>query len=133
MTAEIGDHLFSQQANNLHLSWDINEAQLEWKLEAKIEVAVVGECQAWGIPTHFRGCAGYNEWMTFEWLGVEDAFQRQGFGRRLLSEQMMFHAKRGVKKVALWVTLDNMPARHLYQSMGFTYAPECWSFVKVLS
>lgn len=84
-------------SDSVTLKWDVNESSLEWNIEAYVGGALAGECQAWGIPTYFRGCKDFPEWITVEWLGVEEAYQRQGIGRLLMQEQMRFHAQRGAK------------------------------------
>jgi GNAT superfamily N-acetyltransferase len=109
-------------------NWNIKEPQLEWELTAQTQETLAGECFAWGIPTHFRENANFDEWITFEWVGVEEPYRRRGLARRLMLEQMLFHYQRGVRNVMLWVEVDNLPARSLYESLGFLYGPECATF-----
>jgi ribosomal protein S18 acetylase RimI-like enzyme len=118
----------NQPALDFDFVWQIDEPRLEWELEAKTGNVVAGECQAWGIPAHFRGCPGYEEWITIEWLGVEVPYQRKGLGTRLMREQMQFQAQRGVKNVIVWTETNNTAARKLNKSFGFTEGPECWVF-----
>lgn len=119
--------------SDFDFAWRIDEARLEWELEAKAGDALVGECQAWGIPAHFRGCPGFDEWITFEWLGVEELYQRKRLGSRLMQEQMRFQVRRGVKNVIVWTETNNTAARKLNESFGFTDGPECWVFEKSIS
>lgn len=134
MTTSTNQHLHQPRpsGNSIALKWDVNESSLEWNIEAYIEGALVGECQAWGIPTYFRGCKDFPEWITVEWLGVEEPYQRQGIGRLLLHEQMRFHAQRGVKNIIVWTETNNIEAQKFNEALGFRYGPECWSFTMAL-
>ena len=108
--------------------WRVGESGLEWLLEACVAEAVIGECEAWGIPTHFEGCSGFERWITIEWIGVEEASHRRGVGCALLQEQMRFHHNRGVRELIAWTEPDNVPAVGLGESLGFRYGAECWTF-----
>ncbi len=134
MTASIETSLSepSRKAPQATLKWSIRENSLEWDLEAYVDEARAGECQAWGIPTYFGGCQGFEEWVTVEWLGVEEPHQCQGIGRLLMQEQMRFHARRGVKNVIVWTETDNWEARKFNEALGFESGPECWTFSKQL-
>jgi len=57
-------------------------------------------------------------WITFEWLGVESPYQRQGIGRWLLSEQLRRQAQRGIANAILWTEPDNRAMRRI---------GECWA------
>jgi GNAT superfamily N-acetyltransferase len=132
MTVGVDHCIHSPSALFVDLKWNIREANLEWDVEAYVNQSLAGECQAWGIPTYFRGCGGFKEWITVEWLGVEEPYRRQGIGRLLMGEQMRFQAQRGIKNVIVWTETNNAEARKFNESLGFQYGPECWSFVKTL-
>ena len=83
-------------SDGLRLYWNMNKPALEWDLTASHGESAVGECQVWGIPPHLEDRADLANWATVEWLGIDVKFQRQGFGKRLLAEQMRFHARRGI-------------------------------------
>jgi GNAT superfamily N-acetyltransferase len=108
--------------------WLANENSHEWDLQVHDGVYIVGECSAWGIPQHFSGCPGYENWITFEWIGVEPGYQRKGMGRWLLSEQLRRQAGRGITNAILWTETKNLPALELNHSMGFKPVFECWEF-----
>lgn len=110
--------------------WNIKELQLEWELTAHANETLVGDCFAWGIPAHFRGCHDYDAWITFEWVGVEEPYRRRGLARRLMAEQMQFHARHGVRNFMLWVEVENVAARTLYESLGFRNGPVCATYEK---
>lgn len=134
MTASINQPLQQPRPNSdsVTLNWDVNESSLEWNVEAYVDGALAGECQAWAIPTYFEGCKDFSAWVTVEWLGVEEPYQRRGIGRLLMQEQMSFHAQRGVKNVIVWTETDNIAAQKFNETLGFTYGPQCWSFTIAL-
>lgn len=106
------------------LYWDMDKPALEWTLTAYEGETQIGECQVWGIPDQFEGCDGFEEWATVEWIEVNQAHQRRGLARRLMAEQMRFHARRGVKHFIAWTEQDNEAARRLNESMHFQNGPE---------
>jgi GNAT superfamily N-acetyltransferase len=132
MTGQVSPENSDSGLGDFTLNWQIDEAKLQWELEARAGRDLVGECQAWGIPAHFRGCPGFDEWITVEWLGVEEPYRRKRLASRLLREQMRFQARRGIKNVIVWTETNNTPARKLNESFGFSYGPECWVFQKNL-
>ena len=52
-------------------------------------------------------------------LCVRPASQRRGLGRRMLTHLIEFARRHRAETVCLEVRLSNLPARRLYQSMGF--------------
>jgi GNAT superfamily N-acetyltransferase len=116
----------------LTFRWHVDEAAQEWELRAFLGDELAGECQAWGIPRHLQSCPGADEWITVEWIGVEEPYQRKGLGRWLMLEQLRHQAARGVRHVALWTERGDAVARRFYETLGFTYGPECWKLVKTL-
>lgn len=106
------------------LYWDMDKPALEWTLTAYEGEKQIGECQVWGIPDQFEGCDAFEEWATVEWIEVNDTHRRRGLAKRLMAEQMRFHARRGVKHFVAWNEVDNDAARRLNQSMGFEQGPE---------
>lgn len=54
-------------------------------------------------------------------IAVWESHRRRGIGRALLTALLTQAAAKGVSKVSLSVERDN-PARHLYESLGFTTA-----------
>ena len=111
-------------ANDLRFYWNMNKPSLEWDLTAYRGEIEVGECQVWGIPPHLEDRADLADWATVEWLGVEAKYHRQGLGKRLMAEQMRFHARRGIQHFIAWTETDNLAARKLNERMGFVYGPE---------
>ncbi len=52
-------------------------------------------------------------------LGVVKAIRNQGWGRNLLRHAIHQLQRRGAERVLLWVDYDNLPARRLYEEIGF--------------
>ena len=129
-SAALSQEAAASQQTGIALRWHIDKSTTEWLLEAHVEGVVIGECEAWGIPSHFEGCNGFKEWLTIEWIGVEEASRHRGIARALLREQMRFHHSRGVRELIAWTEPDNAPAMRLGESLGFRYGPECWTCTK---
>jgi mycothiol synthase len=55
-------------------------------------------------------------------VGVGPAGQGRGLGRALTVAGVEHLAAKGVEQVILYVEADNLPARNLYASLGFTHA-----------
>jgi GNAT superfamily N-acetyltransferase len=111
-------------SDGLRFYWNMNKPSLEWDVTAFQGESEIGECEVWGIPPHLEDREDLADWATVEWLSIEGKYQRQGFGKRLLAEQMRFHARRGIKHFIAWTWQNNLAARHLNESMGFVYGPE---------
>jgi ribosomal protein S18 acetylase RimI-like enzyme len=119
----------ASEGGNQTLRWEIDEGRLEWDVAIYDGDTMIGECQSWGIPPEFETCAGYEEWMQIEWLGVEEAYQRRGLGRRLLEAQLRYHAARGVKHCLLYTEVNNVAARAVNVALGFEVQAEVWGWM----
>jgi mycothiol synthase len=53
-------------------------------------------------------------------IGVDPAFRGSGLGRPLVLAGLDWLARRGAKEAMLYVEADNLPARALYDSLGFS-------------
>lgn len=104
--------------------WDMDKPALEWTLTAYEGETQVGECQVWGIPDQFEGCDGFEEWATIEWIEVNKSHQKRGLAKRLVAEQMRFHARRGVKHFIMWTEQNNAATRALGKALHFELGPE---------
>jgi hypothetical protein len=131
-SADFYHSLPPSNTDDLKLYWNMNKPALEWNLAAYDGESKVGECEVWGVPDQFEGCDGFEEWTTIEYVEVNDAYQRRGLAKRMIAEQMRFHARRGVKNFIVWTEDDNHAARRLNESLRFTYGPELLVFQKNL-
>ncbi|GAB4012800.1 hypothetical protein GCM10028772_39350 [Nocardioides ultimimeridianus] len=57
-------------------------------------------------------------------VGVAPSAQGRGLGRVLTVAGLNHLARRGVAEILLYVESDNVPARRLYESLGFTHRPD---------
>lgn len=110
------------------VKWHVDPTKFEWEVAACLDEIRVGECQFWGIPSVFRGCPGYDEWITLEWISIEEPYRRKGIGRWLITEQLKYQAQRGVRHVLLWTETDNFPLKCLAEEFGFRCGPICHQF-----
>ena len=110
---------------NVTFEWIVDLEAAEWDVCALLNYTMVGECSAWRIPAHFDGCPGSTRWTTLEWIGVEEPYQRQGIGSRLLVEQLRAQRKVGVDDVMVWVETDNLEAVGFFRHFGFEDGPVC--------
>ncbi len=110
-----------------------NENMGEWRLEFFHDDKLVGECETWAVPPHLASCPGFHDWITVEWVGVEEAFRRRGLAFWLLVKQMHYHLRAGRTRVALWTGPGNRPARALYYRLGFSDGPETFVLARSLA
>jgi len=119
---------YFQVPEKLNIQWNIDEKCLEWNLRLYLNESIVGECDAWGIPPYFKDCCNSQEWITIEYIGVEELYRRRGIGKFLMQEQMFFQSQRNISKFMLWTEVKNFAGRQLFKSLNFEYGPECWTF-----
>jgi GNAT superfamily N-acetyltransferase len=91
-----------------------------------------GSSVAWRIPRLFAQCDEYAEWVTIEMVMVMPPFYRQGFGRRLLCEQLRWQHELGKRHVLLWTEADNQPMRALARSVGLVEQGEFVEYRKAI-
>ena len=53
-------------------------------------------------------------------IAVDEGYRRRGLGLRLMREVMERAARRGATRATLEVRASNVPARRLYEALGFT-------------
>ena len=79
--------------------------------------AVVAEQQ--GQIAGYCGCYQILEEAEIVNVAVDKAFRRRGVGRQMLEELMRLGKERGSFAYTLEVRAGNVPAIHLYESLGF--------------
>jgi GNAT superfamily N-acetyltransferase len=80
---------------------------------------------ACAIAVHDTGCVGIFDVVTAE------ALRGQGYGRRLMLGILAWGARRGARLAYLQVVETNMPARRLYDALGFQEAYRYWYRVRI--
>ena len=66
------------------------------------------------------GSHGKDSGAHLRWFIMSDPFRGKGLGRRLLHEAVEFCRTRNYQRIYLWTFEGLHPARHLYESVGFT-------------
>lgn len=66
---------------------------------------------------------------TFEPVGVAVDHQRQGFGRAVMLEGLRRLQRLGARVAVVHTGPDNMPARALFESVGFTELDRCFGWI----
>lgn len=79
---------------------------------------------ACGLGVLDRGCLGLYDIVT------DSRFRRQGFGEQLVLHLLHWGAKNGAKASYLQVIMDNLPARRLYEKLGYREAYPYWYRIK---
>lgn len=64
------------------------------------------------------------EYMVIHALAVDPDFSRKGVGRRMVEFCMDYAKENGYKAIRLDAVPKNLPARHMYESLGFRFAGE---------
>jgi GNAT superfamily N-acetyltransferase len=119
--------------NMPHVLFTGHPDRREWLIDLYEGEEIIGECHAWGIPPHLDSCSGFSDWITIEWIGIEESHRRRGLAFWLMVKQMHYHLRAGRKHVMLWTGPDNVPARGLYYRLGFSDGPETRVFRKGLT
>ncbi|BCB83633.1 GNAT family N-acetyltransferase [Phytohabitans suffuscus] len=71
---------------------------------------------------------GRNRTGHFEPVGTHSAFQRRGLARAVMVEAMARMAAAGMATVTVNHDAENVPARRLYESLGFTKTHETYGY-----
>ncbi|MDO4519036.1 MAG: GNAT family N-acetyltransferase [Eubacteriales bacterium] len=66
-------------------------------------------------------------------IHVRDDYRGKGYARQIVSGLLQEGIKRGASKAYLQVVDGNLPARKLYESLGFTFSYSYWFRVKEIS
>ncbi|MFZ6027233.1 MAG: GNAT family N-acetyltransferase [Chloroflexota bacterium] len=112
----------------LRLAWRHDPVASEWQVEACVHAARVADCDAWAIPPYFEGCPGFRQWVTVEWVGVEQPYHRRGIGCWMLGEHLRYLSRQGFRQAILWTETTNLPMQGLAEKAGFKRGPVCQEF-----
>lgn len=83
-------------------------------VEVKIHGQTIGSC----LCTFYNN--GKANVMIIDNVGVNDTHRRQGIGTKVIQKALLLAKKHEVDSVELNVNKDNLPAKNLYEKMGFT-------------
>jgi GNAT superfamily N-acetyltransferase len=130
----VGQTSISRQNQNVQpsvtLEFTENSAQNEAILKAYDGTHLVGECYLWGIPAHLHHKPSHQEWITLEFIGVEDEYQQQGIGSLLLQEVFSIARLRGISNIVLWTEEINSIMQHLARNYGMEKRAQSITFVR---
>ena len=106
-------------ATGHHPAWSTHDVSVQ--LANPITLAQVAEHPQHGVVGHVVTTCVVDEGEVLT-IAVDPSHQRQGIGLRLLRAAHEAWAEHGVRRAFLEVRDDNVPARALYASLGWTPA-----------
>ena len=111
------DVLALWQKCGLVVPWNSAEADIARKMRVGAELFLVGCVKSRLVATLMGGYEGHRGWINY--LAVDPAMQRKGFGKMMVSEFERLLLQQGCPKVNLQVRSKNKDVVHFYQSMGY--------------
>jgi len=105
------------EASGLELRTSDSLPELEKVLERAPELFLVAEWNEIIVGAVLGAFDGRRGWIYH--LGVDPAYQNRGIGRKLMDEVLERYRAKGVNKVNLMVTADNLAVCDYYTKMGF--------------
>ena len=129
---------FRRGGGEVHLDWDDFELEDPFEIEQEVDLTWKTEESAGPIPS-FNGRCTSGETLIGEtrvisaanchpsqgdrlfvnWLGVEEAFQRKGYGRYILQEAMREGKRMGYRHAGISTAFNNYRAYAFYTNCGF--------------
>lgn len=97
--------------------WNDPRADIQRKLAVQPHLFLVGENEGAVIATVMAGNDGHRGWMNY--LGVDPAQQRRGFGRQIVEAAIALLEAEGCPKINLQIRDTNRDAIAFYESLGF--------------
>lgn len=108
--------------------WHMNKLAGEWSLRAFSGETQIAEALVWALNPAFEMADVQPTWATLEWVEVVQDFRRSGIARFLVSEQMLFQARRGITRLVTVVEAGNHSALRLAESLSFESTGTCVTF-----
>ena len=97
--------------------WNNQESDIKRKLTVNPELFLVGVSKGKVIATIMGGYEGHRGWVNY--LAVDPAYQRKGYGRQLMVEIEKRLLALGCPKVNLQVRNGNTAALEFYSRIGY--------------
>jgi ribosomal protein S18 acetylase RimI-like enzyme len=97
--------------------WNDPRKDIRRKLCVRPDLFLVGVLDGAIVATVMAGYDGHRGWINY--LGVDPAHQRQGFGRIIMEEAERLLRAEGCPKINLQVRTSNLGAVEFYKSIGF--------------
>lgn len=105
------------EASGLEMRTSDSMPELEKVLDRDLDLFLVAECDGTIVGAVLGAFDGRRGWVYH--LGVEPAYQNSGIGTKLMVELLERYRAKGVNKVNLMVTADNLAVCEYYKRMGF--------------
>jgi ribosomal protein S18 acetylase RimI-like enzyme len=97
--------------------WNNPELDIARKLKVNPKLFIVGVLNVKIIATAMGGYEGHRGWVNY--LAVEPAYQRKGFGRQLMAQIEKGLLTLGCPKIYLQVRNSNKAAVEFYSRIGY--------------
>jgi ribosomal protein S18 acetylase RimI-like enzyme len=97
--------------------WNNPHLDIQRKLKVNRELFLVGTLGVKIIATAMGGYEGHRGWVNY--LAVDPAFRKKGFGRQLMAEIEKRLLALGCPKINLQVRMDNTSALEFYSQIGY--------------
>jgi ribosomal protein S18 acetylase RimI-like enzyme len=97
--------------------WNNPHLDIQRKLKVNRELFLVGALGVKIIATAMGGYEGHRGWVNY--LAVDPAFRKKGFGRQLMAEIEKRLLASGCPKINLQVRTDNTSALEFYSRIGY--------------
>jgi ribosomal protein S18 acetylase RimI-like enzyme len=98
-------------------SWNDPKKDIARKRGVQPELFLVGVSEGAVVATAMAGYEGHRGWVNY--LAVEPACRRRGFGRALMEEVERRLRELGCPKLNLQIRRDNLQAIAFYERLGF--------------
>ena len=105
------------QVCDLVRPWNNPERDIARKLKVNRELFLVGLVEGKIVATVMGGYEGHRGWINY--LAVDPAFQKNGFGKQLVTEIELGLLAMGCPKVNLQVRAGNQEALAFYEKIGY--------------
>ncbi|HEY3496316.1 MAG TPA: GNAT family acetyltransferase [Polyangiaceae bacterium] len=97
--------------------WNDPQKDIARKRRVQPELFLVGVSEGALVATAMAGYDGHRGWVNY--VGVDPACRRRGFGRALMSEVERRLRELGCPKLNLQIRRDNLQAIAFYEGIGF--------------
>ena len=97
--------------------WNDPRKDIARKLKVDAELFLVGVIEDAIVASAMGGYEGHRGWVNY--LAVEPAWQRRGFGARMMAEIENALRTRGCAKINIQIRRSNSAATAFYAALGF--------------
>ncbi|MCA9005455.1 MAG: GNAT family acetyltransferase [Planctomycetaceae bacterium] len=101
----------------LVVPWNDPARDIQRKLAVDPDLFLVGEYSGSIVATVMGGYEGHRGWINY--LAVSPAWQRRGFGRKIMQHVEVLIREKGCPKINLQVRETNQAVVSFYESLGY--------------